>query len=462
MDEITPKFNMSFETIGRAAPRHPNVLRADWRANAQRFLLGFSVVVLVAIVAWPLLPRRYESYATIVMRPTDEEGRADRAPALRQSLDESAIQSEVDIIGSPGVAATVIDRHRLIDDPEFNRRIGGVSGRLRQWASVVVPSLAGPSRNSDQIRAELRQKLQQHLNVSRDRRSYTVKLGYWSSDPAKAVALTSTLLSAYVDDQLARKRQSIDSMTRWLNERVAILRSKYDASSRTVSQFMVQSNLIDSGEQIALDQQLTSLGTEAAQVRARAIEAKTRAQALTQLQKAGLLEQSPEVLSSPTVQRLKESLAATFAKPVVLARDLQAINAEITLEASRIWQAAEAEAQNLAQRDVLLQQEIQSLRSVVSQRRQAEIKLEELRREASIDKTVLDDALTRLRDQTARADALRPDIEVLAQPEMPLRATFPDPLLTALGTLLLATLAGLTMIWRPVITALSGLLRGRA
>ncbi|MGO4705704.1 GumC family protein [Microvirga sp. 2MCAF38] len=453
MDEITPRFNMSLDTTTRAWLKRPakrNLLRDDLRMHAQRFMIGFTVVVLTAAVVWPLLPRRYESYATFVLRPADEEGRGDRAPALRQSLDENAIQSEVDVISSPAIAATVIDKHGLIDDPEFN-------GRLRSWTRWFKSSSGG-----GQVQAEMRQKLQQHLNVSRDRRSYTVKLGYWSSDPAKAAAMTSTLLSAYVDNQLSRKRQSIDALTRWLNERVAILRSKYEASSQAVNQFMARSNLIDSGAQIALEQQVTSLSTEVAQVRARVIEARTRALALSQMQKAGLLEQSPDVLASPSIQRLKESLAATFAKPVILSRDLQAINNEITTEANRIWQAAEVEAQSWAQREALLQQEIQSLRGAIAQRREAEIKLDELRRESSIDKTVLDEALTRLRDQTARADALRPDIEVLALPETPLRAVSPDPFLAAVGTLLLATLAGLVMIWRPVTAAVTDLVRGRA
>ena len=137
------------------------------RSYTLRFFMGFSVVVAAFAMAWPFLPRRYEATTTIIFHPTDPESPSDSAQFLRQPLDESAMQSEIDQIASPTLAAVVLAQHSLAADSEFN-------GGWKSWF--------GQSAASD---ADLRQRLLARLSVSKDRRSYTVKFGFMSSDPVK-------------------------------------------------------------------------------------------------------------------------------------------------------------------------------------------------------------------------------------------------------------------------------------
>jgi polysaccharide biosynthesis transport protein len=235
------------------------------RSNALRFLMGFSIVFIAFAMAWPLLPRQYEATATIILHPTDPESESDSAQFMRQSLDESAMQSEINRIQSPALAAIVIAQRALAADPEFR---GG-------WKNSF-----GKSTVSD---ADLRQRLLAHLSVSRDRVSYTVKLGFRSSDPVKAAALTDALLKAYLAAQLERKRKTIDNLTAWLTERVNLLRAKSDASQQTLADYLVQSGLIDGGAKISLEQELSTFSTEAALAKSRTAEAQARANALSEL-----------------------------------------------------------------------------------------------------------------------------------------------------------------------------------
>ena len=94
-------------------------------------MFGFFVVLCLAVLAWPTLPRRYESSATIVLRPTDREGQSDSVQSMRQPLDENAIQSEVDMIGATSVIDTVLAKHGIAADPEFTAP--SLIGRVKTW-----------------------------------------------------------------------------------------------------------------------------------------------------------------------------------------------------------------------------------------------------------------------------------------------------------------------------------------
>jgi hypothetical protein len=158
------------------------------RFYALRFLAGFSVVVTASAAAWPYLPRRYEAAATVILHPTDLQSSSDSVQFMRQPLDEGAVQSEIDQIASPKLAALVVAQHSLATDPEF-------AGRPKLWF------LPGATQGAV-TEADLRQRLLKHLSVSKERHSNTVRFGFTSSDPLKSAALTDTLLKAYLVDQL--------------------------------------------------------------------------------------------------------------------------------------------------------------------------------------------------------------------------------------------------------------------
>lgn len=386
--------------------------------SVKRFAAGFLAVCLAAAITWPFLPRRFESTAAIILRPTDENGQLDKAQALRLPLDENAIQSEMDIIGSPTIASTVIARHSLAIDPEFGADPQSLRAQLTKAAYEAVPILAdwfGPMRGLPE--GELRTRLKKHLSVSRDRRSYTVRLGYWSSDPVKAAAMTETLLATYLEDQTARKFRSFEKLTAGLSHRVEALRAKYESSERAIRELTSRSDLTDGVMQATLENQLSTLGKEAAEARVRYLEATTRAK-----------------------QYPKGTTTTEPAKPASWQLGGGAVQSP---------DVAEAEARNWALREALIGRAMQAIRSELAQRREAALRLENLRREAAIDKEVLDAALMRLKELGSRTSSLNLDVEILAQPDVPVRPTFPDPLLTMIATLLAACAAGSAMAWRP-------------
>ncbi|NIX76192.1 hypothetical protein [Microvirga terricola] len=408
----------------------------------RRFVAGFAVVAVAAAATWPLLPRRYEATASVIMRPTNENGQLDRSESLRQPLDENAIQSEMDLMASPAIASVVIAQNHLATDPEFGSGPTSWRAHLSDWAHETLPSLLGSPKKAPTIStADLRYRLQKRLSISRDRRSYTIKFGYWSSDPTKAVAMTESLLRAYLDDQEARKRKLAESFSDSLSKRVADLRARQERSERAVSDFTVESDLVDSATRTSLENQLTALSKEAADARERYINATMQAE----LQRSRTIGGALEILAPSFEADSKDAALPDTSRPVTWLLDnklgfgspVQIMNMDATAKA---WAA----------REEVLRKAMKAIREELAERHRAELKLDELRQDAATDKSVLDAALVRLKEQSARLASLGPDVEILAHAEIPARPTFPDPVLAFLGTLLAGIAAGAAMVWRPL------------
>lgn len=400
--------------------------------------LAFLATLLACAGAYRYLPQRYESSAALYLRPTDIDGQADRS--LRQPLDENALQSEIDVLSSPAMADAVIQAHALDKDPEF---VG--PGRLR---SLIPPAWLPPPRPRTQ--ADLRRALADHLQVYRDRRSYTVRLGFWSADPKKAAAMSNTLLTAYLDAQRARKRAAVAWLTDWLKERADTLTAHYRDARRRVDDYLVTHGLLDTGAQVELDQRLQVLTVAEAQARARFIEASARVQGLAAMKAAGTLDQAQEILASPAILKLKDSLAAALSRTVVWSAETEAIERQMKAEADRIVASAAAEAKDWATREAMLRRQVAETREAIAGRRASEREAAELQRVADSERTLMEEGLAKLKGMTARTEVVEPDATIIGEPEVPADPAFPKPLPTAVAALGLALLAALAAAWREV------------
>jgi uncharacterized protein involved in exopolysaccharide biosynthesis len=405
-----------------------------------RFLLGFLTVVCVAGAAWPFLPRRFESAAQIVLQPAASDNLSDRSSSARGPADEFSVQSDIDYLGATNVLDAVIRDADLATNPELTEG-SGIVGSLKRAFGM-------PSRPVTE--ADLRNRLRRQMVVARDRKSYTVKIGFVGSDPVRVTAMATSLVNAYLADQVARKQRAAEAVSRWLAERVRLIGERQEASEKRVSEFLTRSGLIDRGAQVALESLLKALSADAASTHLKVIEVTTRLRGLTTMVKAGTIENAPEVIGSPTIAKLKENLTVALARPTAFSSEQKAITDQIAAETSRIVRSAEVDASVWAQREIAVEENLKKVRAALIDRARAEIELARLQRDSANDKIVLEEALTRLKSQAGAAMAVKPDVEVLATPELPSAPAFPNPLLMLLSTILAGCVGGAAMNWRPL------------
>ncbi len=192
-----------------------------------RFSFGFLIVATCALAVWPFLPRRFEATSIIILRAADETGVQNHSAALRQLLDDGAVQSELDMIGSLPLSAEVTERLALANDPEFKRTapssVPTSSGVLSSIYASFVPPQSAPTV-ADTVR-----EVQSHVIVNRDRRSYTVRIGYWSKDPVKAARMADMLTTVYLERQITHKKEILTRQSDASRSRVLALANQLDA-----------------------------------------------------------------------------------------------------------------------------------------------------------------------------------------------------------------------------------------
>ena len=430
------------KTASFRAPRGAEIRRvyltAARRERLLRFLVGFGAVVATVLILWPLAPRRYDASSSVILHASEQD---EAHTGLKQGiLDDGAIQSEMDRMSSPLIVDLAISRIGLATDPAFNG-----PGMVSRLLASVVPGW----RPGQPDLAKVRDTLRERISVVREKRSYTLRLTVWDRDADRAAAIANALVEVYIQDQIGRKREAIEAQTRRFEQRAALLRSSHQAAHGAIRDFMSETGISDRGDGSDLQGQLTTLSSELAQARARAIEARVRFEALTRMQQLGVLLNAPEVVSSPSVQRARDMYAAARAKPASLAAETNGLQAQVEEEARRVVHAADQEAASWRAREDMLRAEVASVRADMVRRRLDELRLDDLRREAVSDETALTDALAKLKGQYGRTQAIQPDADLVARAERPRYAAFPNLALAALGTLMLASLAGFFAAARP-------------
>eukprot|EP01037_Dinobryon_pediforme_P016562 gene16562-16742_t len=391
----------------------------SWQSQAPvwRFMTAFVIVITISSLAWPVLPRRYEASSTLILHASDQ---TDQAGGQRQMLfDESAIQSEMDRLSSSLLLQQVAERLRLNQDAEFTKG-----------------SLFSPKAD----RLKIQKLLQDHLNVSRERRSYTLKVTFRDVNPERAKALANSLVAVYIDDQLARQRATITAQSQRLVAQRDEIQANYSAAQQAVREAMAISGMSEEDNTTDLQNQLSILSGKLAQTRVGQVEAKMQPGTLVSHNARGLFAQTaqaPTMIHVEPVALKDIHLDLNSASPGGI---FSSLPTQFTGEMQHLNVAEDVS--NWQMREGMLLAEIESIRKEIVQRRLAALRLDELRRTVSVEEAALNEARARVMTQTGHLQSVQPDVDIVAYADSPQSAAFPNPLLFILGTLMAAALAG--------------------
>jgi polysaccharide biosynthesis transport protein len=419
--------------------------RQGRRASIVWQLVTVSTIALLASAAlYPLLPRTYTASASVLLRPTNQEGATTWDQSVRDALDDNAIQTKIDIFRSEGLQLSVIQAHNLLADPEFNRSLHP-SWLRRQAAQYPWLEQFLPGKRSDSLQVEYR--LGRNLVVKRERKSYLIQVGYESDDPDKAAALTNTLVNGFLADQINRKLVSHQALLMALAERIRGLQTGYHTDEQVEHDFVVSSGLSHRGENESIRKQLETLSTAVAEAMRHTAEATTRADMLVASQRTGGLESTKEALSSLLLQQLRQRFvelsagAAGSGVPVGATGGVVSfLRQGIEAEAQHLVKAAQNDASVAQQTEAILRGEVGRLDARLVEVEENERKRADLHRAVQTDLDAINAANQRYMQEAGRGDVLQPDVEIVSLASPPDRPSFPIPLFYGAGTMAIVTL----------------------
>ncbi|WP_337266578.1 exopolysaccharide transport family protein [Oryzifoliimicrobium ureilyticus] len=413
--------------------------RAIWRRRF-RIVILTATVACAAFVAAKMVTPQYKSETRILIEQ--------RAPAFASTqtegaisnplLDELNIASQVQLLQSADLIKSVIASQKLYERPEFDKAANGSA-----FSNLLIALHL--KKNPLEVPPEERliDVFNEKLQVYQVPGSRVIGITFSSRDPQLAATIPNAMAKAYLALQSGAKLDSNSEATRWLEPEIEKLRQKVEEAEQKVASYRSEHGLLPTNSGTTFPaQQLNDISAELTRVRGERANAEARANAVrTAISSGEASDTLPDIIGSPTIQRLKATESALQSQisdlqTVLLQnhprlRGLRAqltdIRSQIRSETQNVLASIENEKTVADMRLRQLEQQVASLKSTSAAAGEAEVGLASLEREATAQRSLLETYLSRYREATSRVDknSAPADARIVSAAVQPVDPYFP-------------------------------------
>ena len=402
-------------------------------------------VVLCGLAAAIVLPTTWSS-SSVVMLESRKNNVTDLSAVLSQlPADPASMQNQLQILQSRELAAQVITRLKLDNDPEFNPSLAQPS--LVQLVGMMV-SLINPKNwfeNDTPVtsfvnRDRIIDAFLKHVSANAEGLSTTITVTATSRDPNKAALIANTLADAYVRNQVATKINATTATTTWLNARLSDLAQQLQVQQEAIQRYKAQHNLNDSAPGNSLvDQQMAAINAQIVQQRSDLAEKQAVQDRINQLVASGNPADVSTIVSSPLIVQLRTQQAQLLAQEADLSSKygplhpkLQAVQQQkrdmdlkITQEVNRL--AASAANDVMMSRAHLnsLQGSLGGTEGTARVQNMARVQLQALESNAASTRAQYEAFVQRLRSSQNLDDVQTPDSRIISPAPVPTNPSGP-------------------------------------
>ena len=368
------------------------------------------------------------------------------------ALDESAINSQIQILTSRDLARRAVQELHLQGNPEFDPAAGGPSLLTRPL--VLLGLMRGPA--DQPVGDRLLTNFIDHLTVMSPSKTRVLQIEFSSRDPDLAARGANAVAELYIDMKSQAKRAEAHQAAEALRPLIASLETRVAEADAKVEAFRAQTGLYESAGQTTVPtQQLGEIATRLAEARAAHSDAQAKANTLRDLLKMGRLADVGDIAKSDLVRRISDQRVAVRAQLAAELRtllpghprikelegQLSDLDAQLRLAVDKAARGYEDDARVAAARVVNLEALLEAQKSAVGASNVDAAKLLELQRDAKTLKDQLASLSSKYQAALARdfADSAPPDARIISRALAPSQPAFPKkpPII------IFATLAGL-------------------
>ena len=444
-----------------AAPRGELDLAALGRAIWARrlwIIVPSALALAGSLVVVNLTTPTYRSEARILVESGDNaytRSEGDRGNADRATIDQEAVQSQVQVVMSRDIERAVAGELDLAKRPEFDPVLRGINP-VKQ-VLILLGLAENPLRMTTDER--VMRSYFEKLTAYQVDKSRIIAVQFESHDPQLATDAANAVAERFLDAQRANKRAQARSASQWLATEIDGLRGKVEEAEGRVESFRARANLFVGANNTSLTaQQLAEVNSQIATAKAQQTDAQTRARLLRDFLRAGRPIESGDVVNSEIMRRLNEQRASVqvalaeqastlgprHPRMAELRAQLAGLDGQIRTEAEKLVRVLENDARLAGARVEALSQTLDQVKRQASQASEQEVQLRVLEREAKSQRDQLEALLARYRDATTRdsVNAAPPDARIISRaaissvPAYPKK--LPTMLIATLGTMLLA------------------------
>ncbi|MBA2590638.1 MAG: polysaccharide biosynthesis tyrosine autokinase [Alphaproteobacteria bacterium] len=418
--------------------------------------------VLCALATALVLPTTYSSSAVVILDPRKNNVTDLSAVLTPLGNDPAAVQNQIQIITSRGLASTVVDRLKLYDDPEFNPGLAQPSlvdlvGEMfsllnpKNWFENITPT------NGTLSRDRVVDTLQKHVWADTQGLSTTITISASSREAGKAALIANTLADAYVKSQVAAKVGATTATTDWLNRRLQDLSQQLQIQQEAIQRYKAEHNLNDSapGNSI-VDQQMVGISAQVVAARSVLAEKNAINDRIGQLVSSGNPADVAQIVSSPLIVGLRTQQATLLAqeseantkygplhpKLQIIQEQKRDLSFKITQEVNRL--AASAANDVLVARAQLnsLQGSLGGTEGTARTQNMARVQLQAMESNATSTRTMYEAFVQRLRQSQNLDDVQVPESRIISSASVPRAPAGPKRMLILGASLPLGLILG--------------------
>ncbi|ESY18862.1 polysaccharide biosynthesis tyrosine autokinase [Mesorhizobium sp. LNJC394B00] len=431
-------------------------------------------------------PKQYMSVASVLIDEGLNKVIDDISAASVTMQTDAALLSQIEIITSARLASVVVDKLKLDQNAEFMnppqsalvKGIGFVRGVIGYFRSSSAEQIPGMENVDEATRQAMMQtarhdyavlKLQSEVLAQRNGRSYVLAIGYQSTNPALATAITKAYADAYLADQLNASFDATERAAVWLQGRLTELRQNSQAAAMAVEKFRAEHGLAaNSDGQLISDKQIADLTAQLIVAQADTARASARYQQYKTIVESGSDNAfndsaiSSDQPASSVIATLKtrylavakrlQDVTANFGadhpQAVALAKEKADLSTQIFGELKQLTESYRNEYEVALSRETSLRQKIADAAGKSSIDNQSQVKLRELDQQAQALTTLYQTFLSRYEEASQQQSFPVGKVRIISDASTPLSASSPRTsrvlaLSLVLGVLLGAGFAGL-------------------
>ncbi len=442
-----------------------------------------GLVVGLTTAAVLMLPNRYEGIAVVQIDPRKKSISNIENVIADLKADAATLDSEVEIIGSRGIALKVIDILKLRDDEEFkkpaplqklieglklgrylpNEPTADAPGSAKRLDADPIGTLVGATAPGHYMpeRDEVATAFNDRLRVARVRSTLLIEIKFSSEDPVKAARIANTIAEVYLAEQLAGKKEASGFATGVLEQKLEELKTRVSESERKVALYKADHNIFDSEGQLLSEKQLSRLMEQTVNARNATAAAKAKFESAQRLARApGGTATIADVLESNTIRTMKEALALAQKHEAELSTrygprhpEMLKVRAEVAqgqnqlaAEVARLVTNLKNEYEVADRQEMQLNQALTTLKEQEANSKEASVRLMELQRDASTSKDLYEALLTRFKQTSETQELQLPDARIVEQADVPLFPAAPKRKQMVLLSLILGLVMGIGIV----------------
>ncbi|MEM7068958.1 MAG: exopolysaccharide transport family protein [Pseudomonadota bacterium] len=385
--------------------------------------------------------------------------------SFNNQLDEQAIRSEVEIVGSNKLALQVIEELDLINNEEFNDDANS-SGFL----DLVFSLFGFEEKSVGDLQNEVLAEFKDRLTVYAVEQSRVIVAEFWAHDPDLAEQIVASLSGNYIEFKDSARQSSQETATSWLDPRIEELERTVSEKEAAVADFRASEDLLRSNDNDSLlaTQQLSQISTELSRLKAQRSSAQAKVAAVRNaLQSGSSLEVIPEVVESNLIQRLRErevglqaqvselsvTLLPNHPRLKSLNSQLDNLRQQIRTAAANIINSLEGNVASIQEAEAEMAREIVRLKAEAARVDEKLVELRAKEREAETARDLLAEYKSRSLEAKSRAGLSQTDAEIISPATRPINPYFPKVVpFTAAGTVAAALLTALAILAGSLLT----------